>query len=116
MTAPPHVRRLDAAGVPVGERICRSWLLLFGVLPIDYDDLTLVSIEPGRGFHERSAMLSMRVWEHERTIEARPDGGCTVRDRLRLEPRLPGSGPLLEPIVRFTFRHRHRRLRRRFGT
>ena len=27
MTAPPHVRRLDAAGVRPGERLCRSWLL-----------------------------------------------------------------------------------------
>jgi hypothetical protein len=29
-------------------------VLFLGVLPIDYDDLTLVSLEPGRGFHERS--------------------------------------------------------------
>ena len=39
------------------------------MIPIDYDDLTLVALEPGRGFHERSRMLSMRVWEHERTLE-----------------------------------------------
>jgi hypothetical protein len=36
-------------------------------------------------------------------------------DRLSFEPRLPGSGPLLERIIGATFRHRHRRLRRRFG-
>ena len=69
MTAPPHMRRLDAVDVRPGERLFRSWILLFGVLPVDYDDITLVSIEPGRGFHERSSMLSMRVWEHERTLE-----------------------------------------------
>ena len=114
MTAPAHVRRLDPAEIVLGERICRSWVLLFGVLPIDYDDLTLVALEPGRGFQERSRMLSMRVWEHERTLE--PAGsGCRVRDRLGFEPRLPGTGPLLERVVWATFRHRHRRLRRRFG-
>jgi ligand-binding SRPBCC domain-containing protein len=115
MTAPARVRRLDPSEVVLGERIFRSWVLLFGVLPIDYDDLTLIALEPGRGFHERSRMLSMRVWEHERTLE--PDGatGCRVHDRLSFEPRLPGMGPLLERIVRATFRHRHRRLRRRFG-
>ena len=115
MTAPARVRRLEPAEVVLGERIFRSWVLLFGVLPIDYDDLTLIALEPGRGFHERSRMLSMRVWEHERTLE--PDGatGCLVRDRLSFEPRLPGMGPLLERIVRATFKHRHVRLRRRFG-
>jgi ligand-binding SRPBCC domain-containing protein len=114
MTAPARVRGLDPSEVVLGERIFRSWVLLFGVLPIDYDDLTLIALEPGRGFHERSRMLSMRVWEHERTLS--PEGtGCLVRDRLSFEPRLPGMGPLLERIVRATFSHRHRRLRRRFG-
>jgi hypothetical protein len=27
---------------------------LFGVLPFDYDDLTIVELEPGRGFQEES--------------------------------------------------------------
>ena len=114
MTAPARVRGLDPAEVVLGERIFRSWVLLFGLIPIDYDDLTLVALEPGRGFHERSRMLSMRVWEHERTLASEGDG-CRVSDRLAFEPRLPGMGPLLERIVRATFRHRHRRLRRRFG-
>ena len=32
---------------------------LFGLLPIDYDDLTFVAIDPPHGFDERSTMLSM---------------------------------------------------------
>ena len=115
MTAPPRVRALDPSEVVLGERIFRSWVLLFGVIPIDYDDLTLVALEPGRGFHERSRMLSMRVWEHERTLEPDGDSRTRVSDRLSFEPRLPGSGPVLERFIRMTFRHRHRRLRRRFG-
>ena len=115
MTAPARVRALDPSQVVLGERIFRSWVLLFGVIPIDYDDLTLIALEPGRGFHERSRMLSMRVWEHERTLEPAGDAATRVSDRLSFEPRLPGSGALLEPFIRMTFRHRHRRLRRRFG-
>jgi ligand-binding SRPBCC domain-containing protein len=114
MTAPASVRSLEPADVVLGERIFRSWVLLFGVVPIDFDDLTLVALEPGRGFHERSRMLSMRVWEHERWLTADGDG-CRVADRLSFEPRLPGSGPLAERIVRATFRHRHRRLRSAFA-
>jgi ligand-binding SRPBCC domain-containing protein len=114
MTAPGSVRSLDPGDVVLGERIFRSWVLLFGVLPIDYDDLTLVSLEPGRGFQERSRMMSMRVWEHERTLTPEGDG-CRLVDRLGLEPRLPGMGPLLERFIRTTFRHRHKRLRRHFG-
>ena len=114
MTAPASVRSLDPADVVLGERIFRSWVLLFGVLPIDFDDLTLVALEPGVGFHERSRMLSMRVWEHERRLTPAGDG-CRVADRLSFEPRVPGSGPLLERIVRATFSHRHRRLRSALG-
>jgi hypothetical protein len=112
MTAPPDVRRLEPEQVVLGERICRSWVLLFGFLPFDYDDLVLVDLEPGRGFHERSTMLSMRSWEHERWIEPAGERGCTLRDRLTFTPRLPLP---LGPVVRAVFRHRHRRLRRRFG-
>jgi ligand-binding SRPBCC domain-containing protein len=115
MTAPARVRALDPSEVVLGERIFRSWVLLFGLIPIDYDDLTLIALEPGRGFHERSRMLSMRVWEHERMLEPAGDSTTRVTDRLSFEPRLPGAGPLLERFIRATFRHRHRRLRRRFG-
>lgn len=115
MTAPPHIRRLDSLDVRPGERLFRSWVLLFGVLPFDYDDITLMSIEPGRGFHERSSMLSMRVWEHERTLEPAGESSCVVRDRLSFQPRVPGTARLLRPVVKAVFAHRHRRLARRFG-
>ena len=72
------------------------------------------ALEPGRGFLERSRMLSMRVWEHERRLQP-VAGGCRIVDRLTFQPRLPGMGPLLERFIRLTFRHRHRRLRGQFG-
>lgn len=30
-----------------GQRLFRSWLLLFGVIPIDYDDICIAQIGPG---------------------------------------------------------------------
>jgi ligand-binding SRPBCC domain-containing protein len=101
--------------VVLGERIFRSWVLLFGVIPIDYDDLSLIALEPGRGFHERSTMMSMRVWEHERWLEPDGDSRCRIRDRLSFEPRVAFAGAVLERFIRMTFRHRHKRLLRHFG-
>jgi ligand-binding SRPBCC domain-containing protein len=114
MTIPRGVDTLDPATVPLGERLFRSWVLLFGVIPFDYDDIGLVRFEPGRGFHERSTMLTQRLWEHERTLE--PDGeGCLVTDRLRFEPRAAVPVGVTRRLVTATFAHRHRRLRGYFG-
>jgi len=109
MTA-PHGAVIDPAAVPIGERWFRSRLLLFGVLPVDYDDLTLIALEPGSRFHERSAMRSMRVWEHERRLDDAP-GGTQVTDRLTFVPRVPVAQGLQRALVVATFRRRHRRLR-----
>jgi hypothetical protein len=114
MTVPRGLGTLDLDRVEPG-RLGRSWILLFGVLPVDYDDLGLERIEPGRGFLERSTMLSQRLWEHERTIEPRAGGGCTLTDRVAWEPRLPLPGRSLRPLFGAFFRHRHRRLRRHFA-
>jgi ligand-binding SRPBCC domain-containing protein len=71
-------------------------------------------IDEGRGFVERSKMLSQRWWEHIRTI--RPgDGGAVVTDAVAWEPRLPLAGAAMRPLFRAIFGHRHRRLRKRFG-
>jgi hypothetical protein len=114
MTVPRGLEALDLSRVEPGD-LGRSWILLFGLLPVDYDDLRLERIEPGRGFLERSTMLSQRLWEHERTIEPRANGGCAVTDRVAWEPRLLLPGRLLAPLFGAFFGHRHRRLRSHFG-
>lgn len=114
MTAPADVRAAGLGGVKEGKRVCRSWILLFGAIPIDYDDITLVSLDPPRGFLERSPMLSNKLWEHGRTLEA-VEGGTVLTDTIRYEPRLPLPHSILRPLYAAVFRHRHRRLRRRFG-
>ena len=78
--------------VPLGQSVGRAWLRLFGVIPFDYDRILILELEPGRRFLERSTMLSMRVWEHERTLKP-VEGGTEIHDRIVFEPRLP-FGPL----------------------
>ncbi len=84
------------------------------VVPIDYDDLTFVRMEPGRGFLESSTMLWQRSWRHERILEAAA-GGCRLTDRVSFIPRMPLFGPVFRLAFRVAFANRHRNLRRRFG-
>jgi len=109
MTLPRGVERIDLDSVELGVPIGRSWVLLLGVLPFEYDDVTLIELEPGRRFLERSPMLSQRTWQHERIVEP-AEGGSRVTDRIRMEPRLGLPARPLVPVFRAMFRHRHRRL------
>jgi ligand-binding SRPBCC domain-containing protein len=114
MTAPSDIRDIDPEQVPLGRRWFRSWVLLFGVVPVDYDDLTIMEIEVGRRFLERSSMATMRVWQHERILE--PAGNAThVTDRLTFTTRRGVPGPLAPVVIRALFRHRHKRLRSWFA-
>jgi ligand-binding SRPBCC domain-containing protein len=114
MTAPANVRRDGLVAVAVGQRICRSFVLLAGVLPVDWDDITLVALDPPAGFRERSSMLSQRVWEHTRTLAQTPEG-CVLTDRVSYLPRFALPDAVLRRLFTRVFRHRHRRLQRRFG-
>ena len=108
MTVPAGKTQIDDVNVVPGQRLFRSWVLLFGVLPIDRSDLTLLSIDPGRGFVEQSPMLSMSLWRHERWIAAR-DTGTVLTDKLTFEPRTLPS--VTAWFIRKVFEHRHRVLR-----
>ena len=119
MTMPSSLRGKTISEVPLGERLGRSWLLLFGLVPVDYDDLMLAERGPGFRFLERSTMLSMSAWEHERTVKEMGEG-CEVTDRLTFQLRrplaaVPGSARLAGAIVARLFAHRHRRLASYWG-
>jgi hypothetical protein len=110
-----HGRTIDdvEVGVPLG----RSWILLGRLVPVDYDDLCLVELEPGQRFLERSSTLSFAVWQHERIVEPVRETSCRVTDRLGFELKravawIPGAESLAAAIVGILFRHRHRRLAR----
>jgi ligand-binding SRPBCC domain-containing protein len=118
MTVPKGWRDGSLASLEPGVTIGRSWILLFGVIPFDADDLTLAEIG-NRHFVERSPLLSAASWQHERTVTPTPQG-CRLADRLTFEPRalmarLPGGTRLHTAVITAIFRHRHRRLTRRFG-
>jgi hypothetical protein len=115
MTMPRGLRGKTIDDVDVGVPLGRSWILLGRVLPVDYDDLCLAELEPGRRFLERSRTLSFSIWQHERIVEPVGEAACRVTDRLGFELKrgvawLPGARSLAAAIVGFLFRHRHRRL------
>ena len=114
MTVPAALRDTRIDDVAPGRPVGRSWLLLFGLVPVDFDDLTIAELGPGRRFLERSTMLTQSRWEHERSV-TEIDGGCRVIDRLNWQGRIFGLGAIYRLAVPLLFRHRHSRLRRRFG-
>jgi ligand-binding SRPBCC domain-containing protein len=112
MTAPPSTTGLADIAITPGKRLFRSWVLLFGVLPIDRSDLTLLSLDPGKGFVEESPMLSMKLWRHERSLL--PSGtGTTLTDKLTFEPRFLPRATVW--FIRKVFDNRHRVLRARMA-
>jgi ligand-binding SRPBCC domain-containing protein len=116
MTMPRGAESVTVDNVPIGVPIGRAWIRLFGVLPFDYDRLTVAELKPGRGFREESTMLSMRQWRHERDLT--PGGEKTVvRDRITFELRAPlrPATPVVAAGLRALFGHRHRRLQRHFA-
>ncbi len=114
MRVPKGLRGATIATVPVGVPLGRAWLFYGGVLPLDHDALTLTEVEENSHFQEVSTMLTMRRWEHRR--ELRPVGAVRteVTDVLGFQPRIPGIGGAVEPVLRHLFRHRHHRLAQHF--
>jgi len=92
----------------------KSWVLLFGFVPIDRHAFGTLEFSQDRGFVETSSSWVNRVWRHERTVK-QTAGGCEVVDRLQYLPRLPVASFLLKAIYILVFRHRHNKLRARYG-
>jgi ligand-binding SRPBCC domain-containing protein len=112
-----HARAIDQA--PLGEPLGRSWILLRGLIPVDYDDLCLAERGPGLRFLEISELGSARRWQHEREVIPLDGDACEITDRLELDLRAPlrviGGSRIAGRIVRTLFTHRHRRLLERWG-
>jgi hypothetical protein len=119
MTVPRRLRHTSLDEVELGARVCRSWVLVLGVVPFEYDDLVIVERGPGLRFLERSSTLVARTWQHERMVVPAASG-CRLTDRVSLDPRpamarVPGSAGMVRRVVEAIFTHRHRRLAARFG-
>jgi ligand-binding SRPBCC domain-containing protein len=114
MSVPRGAESMTVDTIPIGAPIGRAWLRLFGVLPFDYDRLSIVELDPGRRFLEQSTMLSMRRWQHQRSLTPRDDRSTVVADRITFEPRavLTPAERLIARGLRALFAHRHARLQR----
>jgi ligand-binding SRPBCC domain-containing protein len=118
MSMPRGAKSLTVDNVPVGTPIGRCWLRLLGVVPFDYDRLTIAELVPGRSFDEQSTMMSMRRWRHERSVTPDGDGKTVVRDCITFELRTPLrlATPAVATGLRALFGHRHRRLQNHFAS
>lgn len=119
MSHPPRFASLaDAlgAGEPLlpGRTVFHSWITFARLILMDRHAFGFERLLPGEGFDERSHSWSQKLWLHRRRVVA-ISGGTEVTDQLEFEPRLTLTAPLLRLIIAWLFRHRHRRLRRRFG-
>lgn len=112
MTAPNGVTSIDDLNVVPGTPLFRSRVYLFGIIPIDHSDVTLLELDRGRGFIEQSPMGSMTLWRHERRI-SNGANGYTLTDILTFQPRM--SRRLVAWFIGRVFKHRHAVLRRCLG-
>jgi ligand-binding SRPBCC domain-containing protein len=117
MSMPRGAKSLTVDNVPVGTPIGRRWLRLFGIMPFDYDRLTIAELVPGHSFDEHSTMMSMSRWRHERSVIPEGDAKAVVRDRITFQLRvlLRPLTPIVAAGLRALFEHRHRRLQRHFA-
>jgi hypothetical protein len=115
MTFPKGLRSLDDVQINLGARMFRSFVFLFGVLPIDYSDMTLLELDIGHGFVEQSPMGSMKLWRHERRIvpcHSDPTAVLLV-DQLTFCPRI--APRFVGWFIRQVFTHRHKVLSANLG-
>jgi ligand-binding SRPBCC domain-containing protein len=115
MTAPKGVQSLDDVQIAPGKRMFRSYVFLFGFLPIDYSDMTLLELKSGQGFIEQSPMGSMKLWRHERKIVPCSSDASAILlvDRLTFQPRM--AKRLVDWFIRRVFIHRHEVLKANLG-
>eukprot|EP00736_Rhodelphis_marinus_P014078 Rmarinus@m.23378 len=93
-------------------------LNLFGFLPVDVSDMTIVEFSNrAKSFLEVSTMRSMVVWRHRREVRTETNRSMqrsrtVIEDRVTFQPRF--FGMLLPMVVFLLFTYRHRRLRARY--
>jgi hypothetical protein len=114
MTAPAAFAQRPLSAWPERQHLFNSWILLFGVLPVDRHAFYLQSVMPGRGFVETSSSTINALWKHERTIIPL-EAGCRVIDSVEYRCRVPLLGYLLKPLYTLVFWRRHRYLKSRYG-
>ncbi len=96
-----------------GASLFRSVISVLWVLPIDVHTFYMESVS-AHGFEEHSSSWMNSLWAHKRTVEA--DGAsCKIHDVVEFTPRVRIIGALASLIYKTVFKHRHKRLKVRFG-
>ncbi len=113
MTAPDPWNHMPIAEWRTGSLLFKSWILLFGFLPIDRHSFMLESVEPGKGFQEASSSWMNKTWRHYRSVEE-TTSGCRVTDSIEYEPRVPLLSGLQKFIIERIFDNRHKNLKKAF--
>jgi ligand-binding SRPBCC domain-containing protein len=112
MTVPRGAESIEDLDVTPGKMLFRSKVYLFGFLPIDHSDLTLIEIRDGEGFIEQSPMGSMKLWRHDRRIVPTANGSQII-DHLTFEPRWIKG--VTAWFIHTVFLHRHKVIRQRLN-
>ena len=97
----------------LGQPMTISWIMLFGIIPIDRSKITLMAIEEGKYFIEQSPMIGMKLWRHKRSITEFATKGSVLIDELDFEPRFFKS--VIIWFIKKLFENRHQQLKRIFG-
>jgi hypothetical protein len=114
MTCPDPTLQLTSQLIS-NKPLFRSWLLLFGFIPIDYDLIGITDCKEGHSFSERSSMGLMSKWHHDRFLHELNDNQTQVVDKLSFISRIPFTGFILSFIVRMLFKYRHYKLKTFYG-
>lgn len=114
MTVPESFSALNILDWPERQTLFQSWILLFGLLPIDRHTFFFESIDSGHGFSERSKSWVNQYWCHERKVIS-AKSGCKLEDTVSFKSRVPLIDMMLMPSYQLIFWLRHKNLRRRYG-
>ena len=113
MTAPVNWRETPIREWPQGSTLFRSVVLLFGIFPVDFHHFKLINASDDF-IEESSSSLINKAWDHRRSITDHSDG-CRIHDQVEYDSRLHFIGGVLKPLYKAVFKHRHRRLRAKYG-
>lgn len=114
MTAPESYSTCSILDWPEQQKLFKSWVLLFGFLPIDRHTFFFEAINAEAGFSERSEPWTNEYWGHKRTVVAAASG-CRVTDTVGFKSRVPFMDVFFKPIYQAVFWCRHKNLRLKYG-
>ena len=113
MTAPANLYTCHLKELSANTKSFNSLVLLLGFIPVDIHSFAFLELDE-QGFSEQSSSLLNSLWQHERLIKA-CDDECIIIDEISFVTRIKLLSPLLLPIYKAIFKHRHKRLRKKWN-